>query len=836
MARKSTQQPDVLAGLLRAAMGRNARDCISDMLEVTIKAMNASGAVLWQATEDARPQESPPVGYMFMLATAFPELGSFGIHDLDFVDTIAGLAVRHKKPDIVNDIRTHGRKYREHPFLVRHRLNKTIALPFVFKGSTPGAVTVYRREDAADFTQADVATLKRIFRHIPELLVASQTRARQDLLEKAGEIFKQLDAGTKAGISTKAAWEQGIRKLGEEISELFHTAETSIILRASESSERYVIATTKTKPIHRKRLREDGWTHNKQTSSFTEAALTLGKSLRIPDLRQPHEAVRLLRENGLPDFEWKSSATLEQHAWEVLGGVPADPEEKLPPLSFLVVPVKSGARIHGILRCWIAKPPISYFSLQDQNLLELVADQLGRQCELRRREASIATENAAWRKIASVFHEKRDYRSPLSKPMGRGEDSDDFSVGCINLLGEVAAEADVNALWLVNKSGKSLSCAVAPWIHASPDASQDAISKWSEYVSLEIPLAGDSPLARALSSGVEIPLIGRRLAALDASLPGQQKLVAIPIRTQNESLGVLELGSSSPKPFQEYTLHSARLIAAFLSQHLATRTAISGHQAAEKARIDMERFTNDAFRDIMHQMKGPLLEAVRRIEEFKNVFFPESPQWMAADKAAVLVKRSARMSRLVGIFGQLARNNRIVAGDQLSEAAEILEVIDEALESARFRAKPRMRLHFNADLTSLRKALPRKSLLNLELLLHAILNILDNAVKYSYRNKEIRVDGGLASTGGWFIRVWNQGIPLHPNEVRLAKQREWRSTMARLTTGEGTGIGLWIVDAIMQALGGTLELQPTRADGWTIVRLQFNPVPLPPQDAKNSLI
>ena len=47
---------------------------------------------------------------------------------------------------------------------------------------------------------------------------------------------------------------------------------------------------------------------------------------------------------------------------------------------------------------------------------------------------------------------------------------------------------------------------------------------------------------------------------------------------------------------------------------------------------------------------------------------------------------------------------------------------------------------------------------------------------------------------------------------------------AELTTGEGSGIGLWIVDRIMSALGGRLDIQPTQPDGLTSVRLEFNPI------------
>lgn len=824
MASRARPTPDFLPKLVKAALGRNARDCVGDMLEIVIDSLESSGAVLWQATENAKPKAAPSQGCLFMLATAFPGIGSFGIHNLDFENTIAGQAVRTASPKIINDIRTHGGRHKDHPFLIRHGLNKTIALPFKYKSGVAGAVTVYRKADSPDYNTRDVAMLKRIFEQVPLLLGSAQTRARQELLEKAGEIFKGLEQRPSAQPSS-ANWNKAMKRLCDEIAGLFHTAETSVILRESDDPNFEVLA-SKAGVAHRKRIRIDGWRENPATKSFTEACLTLRRPIRIFDLRQPEAEVAELRANGLPDFEWESHNTLEAHAREALGtAYTSQPNPELPPLSFLAVPITAGQRLHGVIRCWIANPPISYFSSEDQRLLELVADQLGRQCELRRREESFSLEVTAWRKISDVLHSKREYRSPLTRPMGKTESIDEFSVGCLNLVEEVVKAADLNALWLLEPTSNILQCVSAPWIHDAPGTTENAIAQWTDYVSQRPALDSDSHIATVLREQREQRLGSRELFKLPSTLPGARQQLLIPLSTRDKKMGVLEVGSSSLTAFPEHALHAARLIGAFLSHHLATRTALSGQQTAERALLETERMTNDAFRDIMHQMKGPLVEAARRIGRIGEVFAKGSQQHAATVKAEALVRRSFRTARRVGIFGQLVRGNSLSAAREVVESSKILEVIEDAWESARLRAHPRMRLRFNADIEKIAASIPRTSVMDLELLMHAVHNILDNAIKYSYRETEVRMDGGPTVDGGWFLRVWNKGIPLRSNEVRLARQRGWRSAAAVLTTGEGSGIGLWLVDKIMQALGGAFELNPTRGDGYTIVRLQFNTVP-----------
>lgn len=824
MPSRTRPSSDFLPKLVKAALGKNARDCVGDMLAIVIRALDSSGAVLWQATENAEPEATPPQGCLFMLATAFPGLGSFGIHNLDFVNTIAGQAVRGSSPKIINDIRADGGRHKDHPFLTWHGLNKTIALPFKYKRGVVGAVTIYRKADSPDFNKTDVALLKRIFEQVSLLLGSAQTRARQELLEKAGEIFKGLEQRSPVQFSS-AKWNKALKQLCDEIAGLFHTAETSVILREGEDLNFEALA-SKAGPAHRKRLRKDGWRENPATKSFTEACLTLRRPIHIFDLRQPEAEVADLRVNGLPDLDWESHNTLETHAREALGNAyTCQPNPELPPLSFLALPITAGQRLHGVIRCWIANPPISYFSSEDQRLLELVADQLGRQCELRRREESFSLEVTAWRKISDVLHSKREYRSSLTRPMGKTESIDEFSVGCLNLVKEVVKAADLNALWLLEPTSNILQCVSAPWIHDAPGTTENAIAQWTDYVSQRPALDSDSHIATVLREQREQRLGSRELSKLPSTLLGARQQLLIPLSTRDKKMGVLEVGSSSLTAFPEHALHAARLIGAFLSHHLATRTALSGQQAAEPALLEMERMTNDAFRDIMHQMKGPLVEAARRINRIGEVFAKGSPQHAAAVKAEALVIRSFRTARRVGIFGQLVRGNSLSAGREVVESSRILEVLEDAWESARLRAHPRMRLRFNADFEKISASILSSSVMDLELLMHAMHNVLDNAIKYSYRETEVKLDGGSTADGGWFLRVWNKGIPLRSNEVCLARQRGWRSAAAVLTTGEGSGIGLWLVDKITQALGGAFELNPTRGDGYTMARLQFKVIP-----------
>src|SRR4029079_10742230 len=103
-------------------------------------------------------------------------------------------------------------------------------------------------------------------------------------------------------------------------------------------------------------------------------------------------------------------------------------------------------------------------------------------------------------------------------------------------------------------------------------------------------------------------------------------------------------------------------------------------------------------------------------------------------------------------------------------------------------------------------------------LTHCLLNLLDNAIKYSRQRREIRVsaeprDGFVAVT------VADRGIG-----ISTADQRRIFEKFVRVETGlvhdvKGTGLGLSLVDLIMRAHGGRVEVASVPGEGSTFTLL-----------------
>ena len=93
------------------------------------------------------------------------------------------------------------------------------------------------------------------------------------------------------------------------------------------------------------------------------------------------------------------------------------------------------------------------------------------------------------------------------------------------------------------------------------------------------------------------------------------------------------------------------------------------------------------------------------------------------------------------------------------------------------------------------------------------INILDNAIKYSAPGRPITVKPG-ARTYKTISEILDHGRGIPPEDLEKGKTKLYKSSH----TVRGSGIGLALVDSIMTALDGTLDIKSTLGRG-TVVTL-----------------
>ncbi|HEX6122988.1 MAG TPA: ATP-binding protein, partial [Ktedonobacterales bacterium] len=208
---------------------------------------------------------------------------------------------------------------------------------------------------------------------------------------------------------------------------------------------------------------------------------------------------------------------------------------------------------------------------------------------------------------------------------------------------------------------------------------------------------------------------------------------------------------------------------------------------------------------ISHELQTP----IAIIKGYASTLAREDATWDAAtarEKLRAIEEESDRLSHLVG---NLLYASRIQAGGLKMERTEV--ELGQLTRSVvrRFSARGKdwdIRVRFPA-----RCPLVLADRARLE---EVLMNLLDNATKYSPREGRIRVRGEVTSEEV-IVRVSDtgQGIPLREQERIFERYQRVESAATRRT--QGAGLGLYICRAIMEAHGGRIWVQSELGHGST---------------------
>ena len=94
-----------------------------------------------------------------------------------------------------------------------------------------------------------------------------------------------------------------------------------------------------------------------------------------------------------------------------------------------------------------------------------------------------------------------------------------------------------------------------------------------------------------------------------------------------------------------------------------------------------------------------------------------------------------------------------------------------------------------------------------------LVNLLDNAIKYSRPSGTVMVRVDSAGARGVRIRVEDQGIGIPAEELARIGERFYRADRARSRAEGGSGLGLAIATSLVEAHGGQLSLQSVEGEG-----------------------
>lgn len=297
---------------------------------------------------------------------------------------------------------------------------------------------------------------------------------------------------------------------------------------------------------------------------------------------------------------------------------------------------------------------------------------------------------------------------------------------------------------------------------------------------------------RTIGFGDSRHLWARALAAETEAVPG----VFVPLHTANGRVGVLYVGPRDDG--RPYSALEDRLILT-LANHAAVviaRDLLAAEAAQATALREADALKDSLLSLVSHELRTPLAS----IKASASGLLQPGADWGEEARQEALRAIDTEADRLGGLVSNLLDLSRLEGGawQPRKDWCDLLEVAGTALDRLPPAEASRVQVTAPPDLPLLQADYTQIALV--------LTNLLENAVKYTPAGSPIALslDDASAETPGVTVRVRDFGSGLVPGEEARLFERFFRSPRHQNSNLRGTGLGLALCFAVVQAHGGRL--------------------------------
>jgi len=295
---------------------------------------------------------------------------------------------------------------------------------------------------------------------------------------------------------------------------------------------------------------------------------------------------------------------------------------------------------------------------------------------------------------------------------------------------------------------------------------------------------------------------------------GAQSAIVAPVRTEEETVGVLHLGSRTPRKFQP---DEVRLLEAIGSQiGIAVQKARLYEQTKQQA-LELEKANNvkdEMLRFVSHELKTPVNAVIGYAGMIRDKMLGE----INLEQGKILDKVMGRSRELLGMINSLLEATRIEAGAVKAESREVGldSFLDELRASYDVPLGKELSLQWNypSGLPAIRTDAGK--------LRHILQNLINNAIKYTDKGHVLvsaRIGGGsrqqAEGSGQVEFQVADTGIGIPEQSLPFIFEMFQQGDGLRRAHRGGVGLGLYIVKEFTEILGGKIEVESETGKGST---------------------
>ena len=219
----------------------------------------------------------------------------------------------------------------------------------------------------------------------------------------------------------------------------------------------------------------------------------------------------------------------------------------------------------------------------------------------------------------------------------------------------------------------------------------------------------------------------------------------------------------------------------------------------------LEQMRKDFVANVSHELKTPVTMIKGYVETLLDSTAKESGKTVKFLK--IIEKHSLRVEAIINdllFLSGIEKNDT----DSLSlEKIPAIDLITSAVAGCAPAAEEKaINIRIDCDENSMITVYPM-------LAEQALINLIDNAIKYSGRHTEVRITVKQTEGGKCCLSVKDQGCGISADEQTRIFERFYRVDKARSRDSGGTGLGLSIVKHIALTHNGSIELKSTPGKG-----------------------
>ena len=777
------------------------------------EAVDAYGCAVWEVvpTADMDLASNPPRGELFVVTDWQSDPRNIcDVYDLPIGSVVGGVVVSGM-PDVVEDIQTDSRVRADWSFFERGKIRSFACVPIPLQrlDSAPAALVVYS-QSVRRFDRGEVQLLQELSTLLDGLYGAIRDRVSSILLNRVHEKLRDAEATSLEEPLEETAFKQSLHDVSQIIAETFECIETSIYLedRFTQPGELRLAATTH-EPYTRKQA------YVPEDSGLTMWVYRNARSIKLFDLANFHRDSPAI-EAEYPGLNWIDDVKVESRAREALG---LQPDEMLPPITFMACPVFVAGEVRGVVRCCTAKEGPFYFHNREVNLLELVAAQIGGYWgnQLAKRLAN--RDQQSWEDFVEGLSQLNQHvRARLATTDLKADQIFEEGLDVALKALPTSDKLDVRVYDAKNKEFYFNNVRGKLWMEGFPGL----IAKARQ---VRFPAVGDDPRSAAAwvhrSRDVYEVVDVEQDNYYKELFPEIRGEILAPIFSEKNFYGVLTASRASKALFPRPAKYILKLLGRQLGLYLYLNETVQNLQAATRDLEQVRVKEAQTYQDLGHQLKSPIMQARNRLRAEQRGRMPQDKRESNRRATRGLVAKAHRVVTNVRFFAALAVGGPIPRSVSSVAMSDLTRILIEQASDALAVVYPRgIDFHiFEKDFASLHNLEVRA---DVKLLEQALSNIFDNAGKYSKKGTTVEVFGDLAQDSQTLeITISNEGITLDREELKHLGSRGWRGKRARRASGEGSGIGLWIVSEILKAHDRQLQIEPTDQDGITRFTLPF---------------